>query len=456
MCGLVGLFNKYTNGFQANQQEIFSSLLLVDYFRGPDSTGVFSVENNGDLMMAKEASNPIDFMKSKPYDEIMKKVFMSGSAIIGHNRKATRGTVNDENAHPFVVDDNIVLVHNGTMYGDHKKHAEVEVDSHAIAHVLSKEPDVAKALGSFSAAYALIWYDFKNGTINLIRNNDRPLWWMETASSWIWSSEKAMLDFVAARHNLTVIEGPNELPVDTLQTYRLENRSWEVDSQKLKITRSYGVPATNHGNWPYQQGWQGGPSRGSQRHPYEHESAWEDFTNGQDIPFDSKGTVPSSAAPSVGFVCADKPGTTPYEEMKIARKANKLVNNVDFHNEVILQYPMGRKVIASAFDYTLANQTDTRGGYYLYLEVVDDPDMVVRVFFDEKAGVSEERIMQMAAQEYVYEVEVGKKRWAAYHPGRTHDLSAGFVIIHAEKATLKWGGGIGEKKYAKAGKVTMQ
>jgi hypothetical protein len=285
---------------------------------------------------------------------------------------------------------------------------------------------------------------------------------METDSSWIWSSEKAMLDFVATRHNLKVVEGPNELPVDTLQTYKLDGKTWEVDATKVKIVKTYTYGQSSN-PWSYAPT-EIGPTRMSQhragRHPYEHDATWEDFeTNGQDVPFDpAVRELPRqgvSFGSNVHFVAADKPGSTPYEERKIAAKVNKLVTNADFHNEVTLQYPMGKKgVVCSTFDYTLANQTNTKGGYYLYMEVVDDPDIIVRLFLDEKSGVSEERVMRIASEEYVYEIEVGTKRWTAYTPGRINDQTAGFVIIHAERAVLKWGGGIGDRKYElKRGKV---
>ena len=43
--------------------------------------------------------------------------------------------INDQNAHPF-VENNIILVHNGVVY-NHKKHEDTEVDSHAIVHMIN-------------------------------------------------------------------------------------------------------------------------------------------------------------------------------------------------------------------------------------------------------------------------------------------------------------------------------
>jgi glucosamine 6-phosphate synthetase-like amidotransferase/phosphosugar isomerase protein len=250
MCGLVAIINKNTNGTTQEQNEVFSTLLFLDLLRGADSTGVMCIENNGDLSLAKEAVDSLAFIRTKEYQSLLTKAFKSGSALIGHNRKATRGVVNDENAHPFVVDDNIVLVHNGTMYGDHKKHADTEVDSHAIAHVIHETGDVEAALNKIDAAYALIWYNVKEGTINFVRNTSRPLWWMETHNAWYFCSEKEMLDFAAKRHKLNLKEQPAELPHDLLQTFKLRNHGgWESDNKKIKIESKYQYQGNSMGKY---------------------------------------------------------------------------------------------------------------------------------------------------------------------------------------------------------------
>jgi hypothetical protein len=470
MCGLVCLVNKYSNGFSKDQQAIFSDLLFVDYLRGPDSTGVLSVSNKGDVLMAKEASNPIDFMKTKEYNNILNKTFMNGSALVGHNRKATRGTVNDENAHPFIVDDNIILVHNGTIYGDHKKLADVEVDSHAIAHTIHEKGTVTEALSSIDGAYALIWFDVAKGTLNLIRNAMRPLWWMETPSSWIWSSEKAMLEFVAERHNLTVKGGPTELPEDTLQIYTLKGNSWDLSDEKLVITKPVTKTASSSDNYGH---WEGGKwvsrFQGQQqsqyqgrRHPYS--CAWgeeEDQVLGNgfcvdDVPFRMEMREPSLdrvmdkhvfAREAEAYSTVDAPGTIPFFERELAKSNNKIVTNDEFHNDVIIAYQHGTKVIAETFEYTYANMKDDAAGFYLYSYVCDDPDMIVRQFFDKKY-MTEERILQIAGGGYIYEFTIERKRWAAMSPGAVVGRSPGFCIMYSEGATLKYGGGIGDKRYA--------
>ncbi len=187
----------------------------------------------------------------------MRKLALSkGWAIVGHNRKATRGTINDANAHPFWVDNKTVLVHNGTMFGDHKKHADTEVDSHAIAHVLSSEEDVEKALQSINAAYALIWYDVPTKQLNVIRNKDRPLSHSSDNRAWYIASEGAMLDFVLSRNSNTKVE-TRSFPVGNHHIWELQgDRSSKLSYADLDLTpkhQAYGA-TVYHGACAW-EGW---------------------------------------------------------------------------------------------------------------------------------------------------------------------------------------------------------
>lgn len=240
MCGIVGFVTRYSNGFSSAEADMFETMLFLDTLRGFDSTGVFGVDTHGNLELHKEACHGPDFIGTKEYKEFKGKAIRNGLFMVGHNRAATRGVVKDINAHPFCVDDKIVLVQNGTMRGDHKKHADVEVDSHAIAHILAKEPDIAKALSSFDAAYALVWYDVEQELLHIIRNSERPLFIAEFENQgFMFASERATILYAAERCNAhsqpKFKSEPYLLPEHTLFTFSVKDKS--IKKTQLTITK---------------------------------------------------------------------------------------------------------------------------------------------------------------------------------------------------------------------------
>lgn len=235
MCGLVACITKSRNGFNQFDLDAFGEMLFADTLRGPDSTGIFAINSMGNVGVVKDVGTAENFLKTDEYKAASKELFKDGWAVVGHNRKATRGQITDVNAHPFWVEDKLVLVHNGTYFGDHKKLADVEVDSHAIAHHLANNiDDPEAALKGVNAAYALIWYDIANKKLNLIRNKDRPLWKVETHNAYYFASEAGILGWILSRNDLKRVGTIELLDEHTLHTFTLnDNQSYEVEEKKL-------------------------------------------------------------------------------------------------------------------------------------------------------------------------------------------------------------------------------
>jgi len=231
------LVNKNAFGFNKQQNDVFYALLyLSGGFRGRDGTGVVVVDNLGNVEMAK-AALPVDaFAATNEFRDLNVTAFRTGWAMFGHNRAATRGSVTDENSHPFVVDDNIILVHNGTFNGDHKKLKDTEVDSEAIAHMLAETDTTENALRKVNAAFALMWYNVDKKELNVIRNSQRPLWYMETDDSYLYSSEEAFLLFVKEKYKLKCKRLPFEIKEASLSKFALnEDKSFDIACTDLDI-----------------------------------------------------------------------------------------------------------------------------------------------------------------------------------------------------------------------------
>ena len=182
MCGIVGIVGKLGLKDEATIQR----LLLLDYFRGIHSTGFASVDGtNHSVAVSKIGSNPIDLFGLKSFQEACNGY--RSRVFLGHNRHATKGKVSTVNAHPFEVD-HIVGVHNGTLdYESHKRLEEAlgeqfEVDSHALISAIARL-GINEAISlceegrdSHTGAWALVWWDGNDKTLNFLRNKHRPLW----------------------------------------------------------------------------------------------------------------------------------------------------------------------------------------------------------------------------------------------------------------------------------------
>lgn len=249
MCGIVGLVCNNTNGFTQPEINAFKDMLYVNALRGVDATGIFYVNNTGDVQIHKDTSESSDFLKTTEWKASERELFSRGTAIVGHSRAATRGMKTVENAHPFIVDNKIVLVHNGTMAGSHKHLANTEVDSHAIAHVLSENADIATAISKINAAFALVWYNTETGYLHAIRNDERPLWMAETQNrAIIFASEPSFIYLAVSRHGLKLNEhGAVLLGRHNLMSVNLNNLKEEATYKVIEC--NYKAPEGPFQDW---------------------------------------------------------------------------------------------------------------------------------------------------------------------------------------------------------------
>lgn len=182
-----------------------SQLLLWDMLRGPDSTGLAVVSKYNSQQPAEIFKRPFsayDFLLMRPVTQLLQRAGGVG-AMIGHNRSATRGSVGQEETHPF-QQGHITLVHNGTLVGQSYKQlatiAPAEVDSAYIAAGMAQHGE-KETLENLNGSFALVWHNSKNGTINIARNDGRPFVWIYDNHDTMWfASEWEMLYAVLSRN----------------------------------------------------------------------------------------------------------------------------------------------------------------------------------------------------------------------------------------------------------------
>lgn len=214
MCGLIFAASKWTLG--AVDVDIFKKMLIADQFRGEHSTGVFSLYHpygkDRYFNVVKEAMSGSEFANDIAFKKAVNGLLHAtqvGNTItginqprvlFGHNRYATVGAVNAKNAHPF-THGHITLAHNGTLRNqsllpDHKR---FEVDSENIAYSVATI-GIDETVKKLNGAFALIWYDDNEQTVNFLRNDEREFHLFEIeGGDWFGCSEEKMGEWLLTR-----------------------------------------------------------------------------------------------------------------------------------------------------------------------------------------------------------------------------------------------------------------
>ena len=203
MCGIAGMFGVETQKtFSA-----FRDLWCFNVIRGEDSAGVAAINLQNHVKIAKAVGVPHDAMYTKQYEKIMKK---NNLCYIAHTRYRTIGDISQETAHPFSLG-NITGVHNGTVRNRYKliNYKEFNSDSANIFHYID-EKGIDETWLNLDGAAALVWWDKKEKTLNMLRNSERPLFFAfigkedQEGSCLFFASEKWMLEIATARRGLSL------------------------------------------------------------------------------------------------------------------------------------------------------------------------------------------------------------------------------------------------------------
>jgi len=246
MCGLVGVIGDIN--FQ--DAKVFQQLLFVDTLRGSHSTGVATNDVNNEITVYKRALSAPDYLQLKQGSAIASNTM--GDFLLGHNRYATQGAVNDINAHPFTYG-NVTLAHNGTL-GDQTTlpdHKDFKVDSENIAYAMGLAKNPEEVISVLKGAFALTWYNDHKMEFYIVRNEERPMWIAKhkTRDTYYYASERYMLEAILTRNDIEyTIE---ELPVGMLATFNVEDtKDLKPSFRKVKIQPKYVKPATvYYNNW---------------------------------------------------------------------------------------------------------------------------------------------------------------------------------------------------------------
>lgn len=353
MCGICGVFAR---NLMSTELTGFQQLLILNQFRGMDSTGVIGITEGKKGYVSnyvKDIYDPTYFMttpskeKNKLFDHKDK------VAYIGHCRSATIGSVKADNAHPFDFP-KLIGVHNGTMQGDLPNDDKYGTDSEALfKHINDVGVDAAFAEMNWGSAYSLVWFDKENQTINFLRNDKRPLWFTfaYSQSTIFWSSEKRALQFIASPESRQSFGVAGELwqyKPDHLVTLDINTSlPKNIHGRDIKTKQVYGNKKPVTGTvWPYGGYHEGGIPWDED---LEGDAPVQDNTKETTLPFNDSlppmnsttgsrvTSVPSTGLSASGSIATNGPDralpshhshpTTPEQKLVTKAKHSKLLDH---------------------------------------------------------------------------------------------------------------------------------
>jgi glutamine phosphoribosylpyrophosphate amidotransferase len=255
MCGLVGVFGEVS----LKVENVFEDMLRADILRGWNSTGVCAVNRHKDKsVIVKDVLRPEGLLWSKEYKKRIKNQF--NKLLMGHNRAATSGKVNKENAHPFKRG-HISLGMNGTLTGqwrlpDYEKFNPFQTgktDSENIAHAIQKN-GAEETYKLIDGAATLTWWDSRKGKLFFLSNGEREFSYgfLKHTNTLVWASEDMMLRWCVDRREMDFRNDETfEIKPNTLMSFKWNEGKKAIEREQhaleeIKFFEDYKYPTRIH------------------------------------------------------------------------------------------------------------------------------------------------------------------------------------------------------------------
>lgn len=207
-CGIFG--GSFNRPLDESIIKNIKTLGLINQSRGEDSCGYF---NGVDIHKGVDAKKKFMDLVIKDGIKLPDVSEVGNNIFIGHARKASVGSASEANAHPHLINNRLVLVHNGTIQNTWKLADNHKVDtkgifSDSMTLGMIIEKDGYGVLDEYKGSAALAFHFLEEkGVVNLyhgkskeykngIEVEERPLFLLTTEEGAYFSSIDYALDFI--------------------------------------------------------------------------------------------------------------------------------------------------------------------------------------------------------------------------------------------------------------------
>lgn len=201
-CGIFGAVAKKSKKINLHKVKILG---LYNQTRGKDSCGYFY---NGTL---KKNANAESLWSNFIEKNIIDEPNVTNNVFIGHCRQKSTGKVDKESAHPFEIDEKLIIAHNGTLQNHFElcnkyniDHKDISVDSEALGKLIVERGfDILNEYRGYAALLMhklddpntlYVYHGESKEWVNAKEmQEERPLFLMETPEAIYFSSMDSAL-----------------------------------------------------------------------------------------------------------------------------------------------------------------------------------------------------------------------------------------------------------------------
>lgn len=214
MCGLAGGMSSTLSSGELNKIKM---LMVLSTFRGMYGSGAIVVHPGKKKTLGLSVCRTECCAAELICDtSFVTAIANSPKIVVAHARAPTKGGNELANVHPHRTG-HITGVHNGTMWQVMGQKIDDDKSDSAAIFAAIAEHGVEAFMKESRGAYSLVWTDTKEGTLNFLRNEQRPLvfanvGWGNRTSTVYWSSELGMLEYMLKREKVSAGDVKFESP----------------------------------------------------------------------------------------------------------------------------------------------------------------------------------------------------------------------------------------------------